>query len=69
MHLYRPLTLASTMLGESYQLAKSFKELSDKLSRFATIVYDLEVGKKQAADAKDYDEAERIKVRKKAKIT
>ncbi|KAI9490222.1 hypothetical protein BDB00DRAFT_562985 [Zychaea mexicana] len=46
---------------ESYQAAKVYKDISDKLSRFGKIVIDLELGKKQAVESKDYDEAEKIK--------
>ncbi|KAI7864753.1 hypothetical protein BDF14DRAFT_1884035 [Spinellus fusiger] len=46
---------------EAYQTAKSHKFLSDKLSRLAKILLDLEIGKKHAVDTKDYDEAEKIK--------
>ncbi|KAG2223406.1 hypothetical protein INT45_001712 [Circinella minor] len=46
---------------ESYQIAKVYKDISDNLSRFGKIVIDLELGKKQAVESKDYDEAEKIK--------
>ncbi|KAG0171874.1 hypothetical protein DFQ29_008645 [Apophysomyces sp. BC1021] len=46
---------------EAYQLAKTYKILSDKLTQFARILDGLEIGKKQAVETKDYDEAEKIK--------
>lgn len=57
------MVICWTVSDESYQLAKTYKHLSDKLSEFSKILVELEIGKKQAADAKDYDEAEKIKVR------
>ncbi|OBZ82688.1 Centrosomal protein [Choanephora cucurbitarum] len=47
--------------GESYQIAKTYKYLGDKLSRFTKILSDLEMGKRHAVETKDYDEAEKIK--------
>ncbi|KAK4513166.1 uncharacterized protein ATC70_012961 [Mucor velutinosus] len=47
--------------GESYQVAKTYKYLGDKLERFAKILSDLEIGKRHAVETKDYDEAEKIK--------
>lgn len=48
-------------LGESYQIAKTYKYLGDKLERFTKILSDLEIGKRHAVETKDYDEAEKIK--------
>ncbi|RCI04153.1 hypothetical protein CU098_000103, partial [Rhizopus stolonifer] len=47
--------------GESYQIAKTYKYLGDKLERFTKILSDLEIGKRHAVETKDYDEAEKIK--------
>ncbi|KAL7335139.1 hypothetical protein PS15p_200658 [Mucor circinelloides] len=47
--------------GESYQIAKTYKYLGDKLERFTKILADLEIGKRHAVETKDYDEAEKIK--------
>ncbi|KAI8362787.1 hypothetical protein BD560DRAFT_437071 [Blakeslea trispora] len=47
--------------GESYQIAKTYKYLGDKLLRFTKILSDLEIGKRHAVETKDYDEAEKIK--------
>lgn len=48
--------------SESYQIAKTYKYISDKLERFTKILADLEIGKRHAVETKDYDEAEKIKV-------
>ncbi|KAG2192917.1 hypothetical protein INT46_009323 [Mucor plumbeus] len=47
--------------GESYQIAKTYKYLGEKLERFTKILSDLEIGKRHAVETKDYDEAEKIK--------
>lgn len=49
--------------GESYQIAKRYKYIGDKLERFTKILSDLEIEKRHAVETKDYDEAEKIKVR------
>jgi hypothetical protein len=49
---------------ESYQIAKTYKYLGDKLERFTKILSDLEIEKRHAVETKDYDEAEKIKVKK-----
>ncbi|KAI8146629.1 hypothetical protein BJV82DRAFT_599266 [Fennellomyces sp. T-0311] len=46
---------------ESYQTAKVYKDIREQLTSFGRIVIDLELGKKQAVESKDYDEAEKIK--------
>lgn len=48
--------------GESYQIAKRYKYIGDKLERFTKILSDLEIEKRHAVETKDYDEAEKIKV-------
>lgn len=50
---------------ESYQLAKTYHHLREKMEKFTKILSDLEIGKRHAVDTKDYDEAEKIKVSKK----
>lgn len=47
--------------GESYQIAKRYKYIGDKLERFTKILSDLEIEKRHAVETKDYDEAEKIK--------
>jgi centrosomal protein CEP104 len=49
------------VINESYQIAKTYKYLGDKLGRFTKILSDLEIGKRHAVETKDYDEAEKIK--------
>ncbi|KAI9299282.1 hypothetical protein BJ944DRAFT_245464, partial [Cunninghamella echinulata] len=46
---------------ESYQKAKVYKSLSDRLTKFTKILSDFEQAKRLAVDTKDYDEAEKIK--------
>ncbi|CAO3596685.1 unnamed protein product [Absidia cylindrospora] len=47
---------------ESYQKAKTYKQLSDQLSRLLQLMVAFEQAKRQALDTRDYDEAEKIKV-------
>lgn len=53
---------------ESYQTAKTYKYLGDKMEKFTKILSDLEIGKRHAVETKDYDEAEKIKVNKYMRI-
>ncbi|ORZ26051.1 hypothetical protein BCR42DRAFT_401487 [Absidia repens] len=46
---------------EAYQTAKTYKFISDRLSRFSKILAEFEQAKRHAVDTKDYDEAEKIK--------
>ncbi|ORZ19753.1 hypothetical protein BCR42DRAFT_371491 [Absidia repens] len=46
---------------ESYQKAKTYKQLSDQLSRLLQLMVAFEQAKRQALDTRDYDEAEKIK--------
>lgn len=48
--------------AESYQNAKTYKYLGEKMEKFTKILSDLEIGKRHAVETKDYDEAEKIKV-------
>lgn len=48
-------------VDESYQKAKVYKSLSDRLTKFTKILSDFEQAKRLAVDTKDYDEAEKIK--------
>ncbi|KAI8388725.1 uncharacterized protein BYT42DRAFT_244737 [Radiomyces spectabilis] len=47
--------------AEAYQEAKVYKYLSEKFGQYISVLKDLEMGKRQAAENKDYDEAEKIK--------
>ncbi|GAA5810298.1 hypothetical protein MFLAVUS_003718 [Mucor flavus] len=47
--------------AESYQNAKTYKYLGEKMEKFTKILSDLEIGKRHAVETKDYDEAEKIK--------
>jgi hypothetical protein len=49
-------------LGESYQIAKTYKFLGDKMEKLTKILADLEFKKRRAVEIKNYDEAEKIKV-------
>jgi hypothetical protein len=49
------------IVDESYQTAKTYKFISDRLARFSKILVEFEQAKRHAVDTKDYDEAEKIK--------
>lgn len=55
-------SLAYSVIDEDYKEAKIYKELGDRLTGFWKFLMNLENEKQHAVAAKDYDEAEKIKV-------
>jgi len=51
------------VLDEDYKEAKLYKELGDRLTGLWRFLINLENDKQQAVATKDYDEADKIKVR------
>lgn len=49
-------------LDEDFKEAKIYKELGDRLTGLYKFLVELENDKHQAVSAKDYDEADKIKV-------
>ncbi|CAO3581972.1 unnamed protein product [Absidia cylindrospora] len=62
-HWTSSLVHAELLAGrdEAYQTAKTYKFISDRLSRFSKILAEFEQAKRHAVETKDYDEAEKIK--------